>query len=131
MELPDITIDTHALIWYVDANLNYKLSEVALQTITFAEKNGTIYVPSIALMEAMDLIEKGKVSLVFNELLNMVDRGQNYKIVPLDARLLRTSIPLKGLDIHDRLIVSTALLTNTVLISRDRTITEFGINVLW
>ena len=54
-----------------------------------------------------------------------------YRIVAFNTELLRTAIPLKGLEIHDRLILATAILTDSALVSKDRTIKAFGVNVVW
>jgi PIN domain nuclease of toxin-antitoxin system len=59
--------------------------------------------------------------------------SENYKIVPFDVDLLEFAIPLKELEIHDRLILATAILTNSVLISKDRMLNarNTNIEVLW
>jgi len=46
---------------------------------------------------------------------------------------LEVAIPLKGIEIHDRLILATAMITNSVLVSKDRTLKtrNFNISVVW
>lgn len=136
----NVTIDTHSLLWYIDKGQNKNLSPLALQAMIKAEESGTIYVPAIVLMETLFLIEKGRFSLrgsdqsdqeQVTDLLSMIEESDIYRIVPIDAKLLRATIPLKGLDIHDRLILATAILTDTVLVSKDRAIRAKGLNVVW
>jgi len=127
----DITLDTHALLWYVDESLKGKLSPAALEAIRAAEGEGIIYVPAIAFMEILHLVERKKSSISFGRLMLSIEEGTNYRIIPIDGRLLRAAVPLKGLEIHDRLILATAVFTDSVLISKDRTIAAKGVNVLW
>ena len=128
-----ITIDSHALIWYVDELSKAMLSQPALETIRDAERAGIIYVPTIALLEVYRLIEKGRFSLSFDNLLSNIERSRNYQIVPFDTKLLRTAILLRDLELHDRLVLATAITTDSILVSKDRAIKakSFGINVVW
>jgi len=52
-----ITIDAHTLIWYVHKDSNVRLSKPALDAIHMAESYGTIYVPIVALLEILWMIE--------------------------------------------------------------------------
>jgi len=126
-----ITLDTHSLIWYVDELSKKRLSPTALQAIREAEKNATIYVPAIALMEILDLVDRGRISLSFDSMLSFIEEGENYQIVPFDTDLLKVAIPLKGLEMHDRLILATAILTNSVLVSKDRDISAKDVEIVW
>jgi PIN domain nuclease of toxin-antitoxin system len=130
MASKNITLDTHVLVWYVDEPLKGKLSSAALKAIREAEEGGIIYIPAIALMETLDLVEKKRSSISFDELMISIEESVSYRIVPIDAKLLRATIPLKGLDIHDRLILATAILTDSVLVSRDRDF-KTRLNVVW
>lgn len=128
-----ITIDSHALIWYVDEKLKANLSAPALEAIREAEKEGVIYVPTIALLEVYRLIEKGKIELSFDKLLSDIERGTNYQVIPFDIELLKLSVSIKGLELHDKLIFATAMLTNSALVSKDRVIRakNTNIKVIW
>jgi len=46
---------------------------------------------------------------------------------------LRVAMPLKGLELHDRLILATAIMTDSTLVSKDRAmkVRSFGIAVVW
>ena len=127
----EITLDTHAFIWYLDKNLNHKLSPKALKAIKEAEETDTIYIPIIGLMEVLYLIEKGLVNLSFNKLLLTLEESVNYRIVSFDTRLLKIAETIKGLEVHDRLILATAIITGSPLVSNDREIHAKGIKVIW
>jgi len=127
----EITLDTHTLIWYVDKGLNEKLSTKALEVISKAEEIGVIYISIIVLMETLHLTEKGRVNLSFFELLNNIEDSSNYVIVPFDTELLRRAEEIKGLEVHDRLILATAVSTNSILVSKDSEIRAKGRKVIW
>ncbi|MBF0473778.1 MAG: PIN domain-containing protein [Nitrospirae bacterium] len=128
----EITVDTHVLIWWMDETLNKKLSKKTLKIMADAEQTGTIYIPMIVLMETLYLIERGKGNLSFNHILANIEKNNHYKIIPFDTPLLKIAETVKGLEAHDRIVVSTALLTNSPLISKDKEIGGIkGIKVIW
>lgn len=127
----EITLDTHAFIWYLDKSLNNKLSPKALKAIKEAEDSYIVYLPIIVLMEVLYLIEKGRVNLSFHRLLLNLEESVNYETVPFDTRLLKIAETIKGLEVHDRLILATAILTGSPLISNDKEIHAKGIKVVW
>lgn len=126
-----ITIDTHTLVWYLYKPSRRYLSTRALEAIESAENNGIIYIPVIVLLEVLRLIEKGKFPLPFNELLSWLEQNDSYEVIPVDTVLVRIAVNLQRLELHDRLIVATAALTNTRLVSCDREIKANGIDVIW
>ncbi len=126
-----ITVDAHALIWYTDVKSNRYLSSRAMDAITSAEREGIIYVPIIVLLEILSVIEKGRYPLDFDALLLDIERNTSYQIVPFDTDLLKMAMRLPGLELHDRVIAATAMLTNSVLVSRDREIRASGVPVVW
>jgi PIN domain nuclease of toxin-antitoxin system len=126
-----VTLDTHSLVWFLDKDLKSRLSIRALQTIREATATGIVYIPMIALMEILDLTEKGKVNLSFDSFMSAIRESENYQIVPFDTKLLEAAIPLKGLEIHDRLILATSILTSSVLVSKDKKIKAKDVNVVW
>jgi len=131
MATSNITLDTHGLIWYIDKRSNKRLSKQTLETIKVAEKEATIFVPIIALMEILHLIDAGRFPVSFGTVIRTVKENEAYQIVPFDMRLLEIAIPLKGLEIHDRLVAATAVMTDSILVSKDRTIGVPGVTVVW
>jgi len=131
MEQNKITLDAHALIWYVHEPSKSKLSSLALETIRSAARDVIIYIPTIALLEVLRVIEKGRYPLSFEALVSGIERSKHHEIVPFDTSLLKVAMTIQNLELHDRLIAATAILTNSVLISRDRAIGTPGVNVVW
>jgi PIN domain nuclease of toxin-antitoxin system len=126
-----ITLDTHTLIWYVHEPSKNNLSPLALEAIRSAERDGIIYVPAIALLEVLSVIEKGKYPLVFELLLSDLERSTRYQVIPFDVKLLRVTANVEALTLHDRVIAATAISTNSLLISKDRAIRASGVTVVW
>ncbi len=127
----DITIDTHTMLWYLDSDYNFKLSKKASDVIAQAEMSGTIYVPIVSLAEALHQIDKGKFNITFDKLMSSIRDNEAYEIVPFDEEILEKAVSLKGLEIHDRLIVATALINDSVLVSKDKELRSSGLNVIW
>ena len=127
----EVTLDTHALIWYMIDKLNNKLSQRVQNVIKEAEVNGTIYISVIVLMEVLHLVERGKIDLSFDKLITDIERSVNYKIVTFDTKLLKIAKTLKGLEAHDRLILATAILTDSYLVSKDKVLREKWENTVW
>jgi PIN domain nuclease of toxin-antitoxin system len=126
-----ITLDTHTLVWYLDKDLNQKLSLKALQTIKNAEESEIIFIPIIVLIELLYLIEKGRVNLSFTKILTMLESNQNYQIIPLDIELVKIAETIKSLEMHDRLIMAVAKKTMTKLVSKDRQLHKQKLEVIW
>lgn len=131
MEYDRITVDAHSLIWYVHEPSNVKLTQKALEIIDNAERNGIIYVPSIVLLEILRLVEKGKYPISFDALVKNIENHARYEVIPLNTELISILKNIHGLELHDRVIVATAMMTNTILVSKDREIRAAGLNVIW
>ena len=59
-------------------------------------------------------------------------RLDNYEIVDLDLGIVETARTVQGLELHDRLIVSTALSLNVPILTSDQIIRDSGqIDVIW
>jgi PIN domain nuclease of toxin-antitoxin system len=131
MEQTRITIDTHTLIWSLDKELNRKLSEPAKRIILKAENDGIIFIPIVVLLEMLRLIEKGKCQLPFDIIVNGLKNSDNHQIIPFGVDLIDIVKTIQGLELHDRLIVATAIYTDSVLVSKDQEIQKTGLNVIW
>jgi len=133
MAAQDITLDAHTLIWYIDKQSNKKLSKLALETIKTAEKTANIFVPIIALMEILHLIDAGRFPVPFGTIIKTLEENEAYHVVPFDMQLLKIAVSLQRMEIHDRLIMATAILTSSLLVSKDKSIhaNNQDIVVIW
>lgn len=124
--------DTHAFLWYLSEDP--RLGKRAKSRFDLAEKGkGTIAVPTIVLAESLHVLEKKKYAIKFKSILDRIEAGYNYLPVPLDIKIIRRIETLKKLDdLHDRIIVASALLMGAELITKDAKIKNSRyVKVIW
>ncbi|MBI4174705.1 MAG: PIN domain-containing protein [Candidatus Aenigmarchaeota archaeon] len=121
--------DTHAWLYYI---LD-KLPKTADQAFKLAESGlEVILVPSIALNECIWLIERGKISIDYKELFGKFDLSSNFIVFPLDLKVTKEVPYTKLGELHDRIIVATANITGSTLITKDSEIAESDIvKTIW
>lgn len=127
----DYVTDTHSLVWYFmdDSHLSKKALEVFEGTI----KEGSLIIPVVVLAEIMFIAKKGKITLTFEETLNMIQEHENFDIAPLDVDILKVADKIEvDMEMHDKLIIATALYFEATLITRDEQIKEAGtVSTVW
>jgi predicted nucleic acid-binding protein len=81
----------------------------------------------------MFISEKGKVKISFKETLEEIEDCEKFEIIPLDLYIIRIASNFEyDLEMHDRLIVATALYFNSGLLTSDEKIREANIvEVIW
>lgn len=69
---------------------------------------------------------------IYSNFLKIIDKP-NIKIVSFDKKVLNQSVELpEKMDIHDRIIVATAIITNTPLITKDKILrANFPNETIW
>src|SRR5438093_222263 len=124
--------DTHPLIWFLEGNT--RLSQAARQA--FSQQHIQIVIPTIALVEIKYLYSRKRIRVDLATTLNHAASVTNCRIHPMDETVF-AQIPT-SLDIHDAIIVGTALTCRDVLgesvalITKDAAITASGlVSVLW
>ncbi len=100
-------LDTQALIWYLEGNP--QLGAKARAALDDAQREFVL--PVMVLVEVTTLIEQGKAALsALPDVLNSILADSRITIHPLTWEVFHQSLLLKAIpDMHDRLIVSTAL----------------------
>jgi PIN domain nuclease of toxin-antitoxin system len=123
--------DTHSLVWYFTDDL--RLSRRALKSFESTVKEGQIIVPTVVLAEILFIAQKGRVNLGFTETVAMIEAMDNFEIAPLDLEVLRMADRIEApLEMHDKLIVATALCYDSSLITRDEQITKSkAVKTVW
>jgi PIN domain nuclease of toxin-antitoxin system len=124
--------DTHAIVWFLDKDP--RLSPTAKNAL--ANPNTVLIVPTIVLAEITHLYARGRISIAPAVVEQRVLPAVNCSAHPLDKEVV-TLMPA-SLDIHDAIIVATALVYRDIrqqpvtLITRDNKITQSGlIQTLW
>lgn len=128
--------DTHALYWHLtnDPRLSARARQVFLDTDRGSHR---LFVPGIALVELVYLVERGRLAAApVEHLLRLVGPiGGSYSVAGLDhgtVQALRHVPRLAVPDMPDRIIVATALQLGLTLITRDDRIRRAAtVPILW
>jgi len=123
-------LDTHAIIWFI--NRDPKLTSAA--SAVFRDTAARLVVPAIVLAEIFHVQGRGRVTVTPAAVWAMIDSLSNAVVYPLDELVLER-MPA-GLEMHDSMIVATALVHQATepvqLVTDDARITASGlVNVLW
>ncbi len=123
--------DTHSLVWYFTEDA--RLSKKAFDAFEGTVKSGTVIVPAVVLAEIMFIAKKGRVTLTFEETLKKIEGYENFEIAPLDAEILTIADKIEAdLEMHDKLIVATALYYEAALITKDELVSKSGVvSTIW
>jgi PIN domain nuclease of toxin-antitoxin system len=119
--------DTHPLVWLIEGNA--RLSSAALSVLSDAGIQ--VIVPTLVLAEISFLYHRGRIPVDLDTTLAHIRGAGNCVLHPLDEQV--ASLLPAGLDIHDGIIVATALMhrdhlgQQVSLITRDAAITASGL----
>jgi len=130
--MPFVT-DTYSLVWHMtsDSRLSPKAREIFQKVDNFQDY---IFIPCIVFFELLYLIEKKRIVVDFDNFVAMVSSSKNYRVEPLCLPIIEKSrgIPRERVaDPWDRLIAATSKYLNFPLITRDETLKEIGLEVIW
>ncbi|MBC8526183.1 MAG: PIN domain-containing protein [Candidatus Cloacimonetes bacterium] len=92
----------------------------------------TVFVSIISIVEIMYLSEAGRIKLDLDVIKSKLDAADNYFVIDLNFDIIEVAKEIHGLELHDRLIVSTAKYLTCPILTSDRTITDLEIiQVIW
>lgn len=117
-------VDTHAVVWFLEANK--RLGRRAKKTLESADSQ--IVIPTIVLAEIKFLYAKRRIRTGVQQVSNRLLTARNCISYPLDEAIISKMPPT--LEIHDAILVATALLLQETLqedvtvITRDERIIE-------
>jgi PIN domain nuclease of toxin-antitoxin system len=117
-------VDTHTLAWYLDNDP--RLGSQAEAVLDNADVH--LIIPAIVLAEIKYLGHKGRLTQTLDEVLRVINSDPRCTIYPVDLSVV-SKAPF-GLDIHDSLIVGTALVQReavTGILTRDEAIASSGL----
>lgn len=123
--------DTVAIIRHF-ANVG-KIGKAAKSILQDADNGkNTIFISIISMVEILYLAERNKIPLDFEEVRHKLLHLDNYRIIDLDFDIVETAKTVQGLELHDRLIVATALFLNVPILTSDQIIRGSGqVDVIW
>lgn len=120
-------VDTHSLIWFIEGNS--RLTGKARTVMEALESD--VVVPAIVLAEIAFLFGRNRIGIDLSVVLAHITETENCTIYPLDEVVVKR-LPFQ-LNIHDGLIVATALVFRDVLgkpaavVTKDQEIVRSGI----
>jgi len=123
--------DTHSFLWYLTSSP--KLSKKARAIFGSCDQGeATIIIPAVVLLECIDIFDKKKINLNFEDIVSKILQATNFIFSEINWSLVLEVNKVKGLrDLHDRVIVATARVFDAFLISRDKTIKNFYRRTIW
>lgn len=121
-----ILLDTHSLIWFLSSS--DRLSNKAKEIILAAN---IVFLPTIVLLEAFHVSSKLNFEREFRKFLSDLP-SPKFQTLSLDINLVNTYINFTdNLEIHDRVIVSSASVLNISIVTKDENISQIYRKVIW
>jgi PIN domain nuclease of toxin-antitoxin system len=130
--MPKYMTDTHSLLWAFTRP--HKLGENARRAFEeIAKGESILLIPVIVLAELIFTIENKPIQADLDEILYSIQNSPNVEFVDFDYE---SAIRLRNLsaipEMHDRMIVATAIEYQATLITVDESITTSGlVDVIW
>lgn len=125
-------IDAHALIWHftADARLGGN-ARIVMEQIDRGTERGLI--PTIVLAEILYASERARIALTLGDVLAELKKRKHYRTVPFTQKILLRVKKIKRVpELHDRLIVATALENKAIVVTRDSDIVNVGeVKMVW
>ncbi|MCF6269688.1 MAG: type II toxin-antitoxin system VapC family toxin [Melioribacteraceae bacterium] len=117
-----ITLDTHIIIW--NAIKPEHLSKKAKNAIDTANKTDGIIISDISLWEIAMLISKNRleIEIPYLDFIGLIKAANNFQIkeiTPEIAELSTKYLSEINLDLADRIISATSILSNAPLVTAD------------
>ncbi len=118
--------DAHALGWYFTDDP--RLGSEAAHVLERSERGEfPILVPTIILAELFHIGRKKRISLEFAELLRKIEERGNFIVTDLDFSTIKKLPDVVTLpELHDQIIVATALLYEAAVLTKDGAIRDAG-----
>lgn len=125
-------IDTHSIIWYLSGSSKIKTqAKNVIKKVEDGEADGLI--ATITLAELAYIFEKGRTTVSLNQALSKIDSTPTFQIIPFDRQLAEELPKLPQIpDIHDRILVALALISEAKLVTKDEIIKNSGlVDIVW
>jgi len=122
-------VDTHTLVWFLSRSP--RLSRAAHAILR--DPSVRLIIPVIVLAEIKYLGNRGRFAQTLDDILHVISADPRCFVYPLDLKVVQQAPAV--LDIHDSLIVGTALAQSTAvdgILTCDEAITKSGLApVIW
>ncbi len=126
-----LLFDTHTFLWWTDQQQGLSPRVIAL----CQNSDNTLLLSVVSIWEMQIKTQSGKLKLSkpFREFVEKEIQRNEMAILPvaLDHVLTLESLPLHHRDPFDRLLVAQAISENAALLSSDRKLTDYPVQVVW
>ena len=86
----------------------------------------------MSLVEILYLSEKRRIPLNLAQFTEKMSSLTNYRLVDIDLAVILEAQNVRGLELHDRIIVSTARVLGVPILTSDQEIIDSGlVEVIW
>jgi len=128
--LPRYCLDTHTLVWYFTGSKSLSVRAFNIIEEIFNNK-AEAYISLIVILEVYFLSLK-KSDFKFKRFLKYLNR-ENIYLIPIDVVVVKEAFILnKELEMHDRIIIATALVNNCPVVSKDKLIHKSkNVETIW
>jgi PIN domain nuclease of toxin-antitoxin system len=124
-------LDTHAFLWWVIDD--FQLSQTAKSII--ADPTNTIYLSVVSAWEIIIKERTGKLTLPEPPEIYIPSRLVSNRLIGLDVQMQHVlqiaSLPDHHRDPFDRLLIAQSQIESIPLITADRLISQYEVNVIW
>lgn len=127
-----LILDTHPVVWFLEASP--RLGSRAREAVS--DPSSELVIPSIVLAEITYLYSRKRIATPISEIRNRLLNAGNVVVYPPDEHVVE-KLPTT-IDIHDGIIVATALVYREILhqdvavVTKDELITTSGlIDIIW
>lgn len=126
-----VLLDTHTFLWFIEGDS--RIGPNALREILEPSNQRFLSVASLWEIAIKTSIGKLKQHSSFEQLVQVQVLGNTIDLLPILAGHLDVvqTLAFHHRDLFDRLLVAQALSENIVLLSRDRTLSAYGVQMLW
>jgi PIN domain nuclease of toxin-antitoxin system len=119
-DMKTFVLDTHTLVWFLADDRRLSNRVIAI----LEDEETRLVIPTIVLAEVKHLSYRGRFPQTLEDVLAVINANGRCTIYPADLQVVQNA-PV-GLDIHDSLIVGTALVQAVPvdgILTKDRSIT--------
>lgn len=92
----------------------------------------TFHISVISLMEILYLSEKKRIKINLSNTLERLEASSLYSVIDLTPEIIKKAESIKIYELHDRMILATALWLDVPILSSDTRFEEVkGLSVIW
>jgi PIN domain nuclease of toxin-antitoxin system len=126
----DILLDTHAILWYItgDKQLPNKMVDIINDT------SNRCFISIASIWEVVIKLSLDKLNIKggFDTIEDFIENN-DFEILPIDFDDTKTLLGLELIhrDPFDRMIISQAITSGLKIITKDRHIKKYNVDIIW